>query len=238
MKSFNWKCPYCNQHATITDSSYSEQRHHISPTKKHGSLRLVTDYIICPNHSCKEIVVNAALEKENRLADNILMTGNISRSYSPMEEWQLRPSSSSIKFPDYIPKPIIEDYEESCLIVDLSPKASATLSRRCLQGMIRDFHDIKKKSLADEIKALPEKVNPTTWLAIDGIRKIGNIGAHMEKDINVIVDVEPKEAKKLIQLIELLIKDWYIFRHEREKQLAELIDIADEKTEEKKKSTD
>jgi hypothetical protein len=31
--------------------------------------------------------------------------------------------------------------------------------------------------------------------AIDHVRKIGNIGAHMEADINVIVEVEPKEAQ-------------------------------------------
>ena len=36
-----------------------------------------------------------------------------------------------------IPIPqLMDDYEEACAIVNLSPKASATLSRRCLQGMI------------------------------------------------------------------------------------------------------
>ena len=31
------------------------------------------------------------------------------------------------------------------------------------------------------------------WQAIDAVRSIGNIGAHMEKDINLIVDVDPEE---------------------------------------------
>jgi Domain of unknown function (DUF4145) len=31
--------------------------------------------------------------------------------------------------------------------------------------------------------ALEEKVDPQTWDAIDSVRKIGNIGAHMEADI-------------------------------------------------------
>lgn len=51
----------------------------------------------------------------------------------------IRPVSSAKQFPDYIPQAIKQDYEEACAIVYLSPKASATLSRRCLQGMIRDF---------------------------------------------------------------------------------------------------
>ena len=46
-----------------------------------------------------------------------------------------------------------------------------------------------------EIDAIKDKVDPLTWKSIDATRKIGNIGAHMEKDINLIVDVDPKEAR-------------------------------------------
>jgi hypothetical protein len=107
------------------------------------------------------------------------------------EEWLLRPSSLALVFPDYVPAPIRQDYEEACKIRNLSPKASATLSRRCLQGIIRDFKGIVKKRLVDEIDALRDEVDPDTWAAIDAVRQIGNIGAHMEKDINEIIDVEP-----------------------------------------------
>ena len=55
-----------------------------------------------------------------------------------------------------------------------------------------------------------------TWDAIDAVRKVGNIGAHIEKDINVIIDVEPREAELLIGLIEMLLKDWYVVREERQ----------------------
>jgi hypothetical protein len=50
--------------------------------------------------------------------------------------------------------------------------------------MIRDFWGIKKARLVDEIEAIAEKTDADTWAAIDSVRKIGNIGAHMEKDIN------------------------------------------------------
>jgi hypothetical protein len=42
---------------------------------------------------------------------------------------------------------------------------------------------------------------------------LGNIGAHMEADVNVIVDVEAGEAKLLIGLIETLVDEWYVARH-------------------------
>ena len=143
-----------------------------------------------------------------------------------LKEWSLVPPSSARAFPEYLPQPIREDYEEACLIKDLSPKASATLSRRCLQGMIRDFWEIKKARLKDEVDALEEKIDPLTWTAVDGVRKIGNIGAHMEKDINVIIDVEPEEAQKLIELIELLVKDWYVTRYQRQERLKSIAAVS------------
>jgi hypothetical protein len=138
----------------------------------------------------------------------------------------LIPPSSAKVFPDYVPEPIREDYVEACKISDLSLKASATLSRRCLQGMIRNFWGISKARLIDEIEAIEDKTDKLTWEAIDSVRKIGNIGAHMEKDINVIVDVDPEEAQLLIGLIELLVKDWYVTKHDREERLKAIAGIS------------
>ena len=135
-----------------------------------------------------------------------------------------------------IPKAIRDDYEEAYSIVNLSPKASATLSRRCLQGMIRDFWNIKKSKLADAINELQNKVTSSQWKAIDSVRKIGNIGAHMESDINTIVEVDSGEAEKLLKLIELLIDKWYITRHDEEQLFLEISNIADNKMSQKKSS--
>ncbi|HXC44108.1 MAG TPA: DUF4145 domain-containing protein [Candidatus Dormibacteraeota bacterium] len=115
------------------------------------------------------------------------------------------------------------------MIRDLSPKASATLSRRCLQGIIRGFWGVSKARLVDEIEAIKDKTDPLTWNAIDAVRKIGNIGAHMEKDINIIVDVDPDEAQLLIELIEILVKEWYIAKHQREESLNAIIKVRDAK---------
>jgi len=131
--------------------------------------------------------------------------------------------------PSYIPDPIVADYKEACLIAELSPKASATLARRCLQGMIRDFWGVRKNRLVDEIDAIKDKIDALAWNAIDSLRKMGNIGAHMEKDINVIIDVDPDEAKLLIHLIETLVDDWYVTRHERTSRMEQLVETAKSK---------
>jgi hypothetical protein len=104
--------------------------------------------------------------------------------------------------------------------------------------MIRDFAGISKARLIDEIAELrkqiegdkaPKGVSPESVEAIDHVRTIGNIGAHMEKDINVIIDVDPGEAQALIELIEMLFDEWYVARKKREERLSGIQKIAADK---------
>ncbi len=220
MEPFNWVCPYCNHAAVVNPFNSTWREFNFSNNNKYGEHQIGFEIIVCPNEGCREFCLNVHL--------------------TPIKEpenyriWNLVPPSAAKVFPAYIPNAIIKDYEEACLIVDKSPKASATLSRRCLQGMIRDYWGMKKGRLVDEIEAIKEKVEPDVWDAIDAVRTVGNIGAHMEKDINVIVEVEPGEAEQLIALIEMLIREWYIARHERRVRLEEIKKIAVKKEEAKK----
>lgn len=91
-----------------------------------------------------------------------------------------------------------------------------------------------KPNLKQEIDAIEDKVDPTTWKAIDTVRTVGNIGAHMERDIDLIIDVEPNEAKLLISLIETLLRDWYVERHEREQRMSQIAALAEKKEQQRK----
>ena len=188
-----------------------------------------TTFIVCPNPQCKKYTLDVRLyqsEYDSARGEEVL--GEM------LKRWRLVPPSNAKVFPDYIPKPLIDDYTEACLIKENSPKASATLARRCLQGIIRDYWGVKPGRLVDEIEAIKDKTDHLTWEAIDAVRKVGNIGAHMEKDINLIVEVEPNEAELLINLIETLFTDWYINRDERKKRLQSIVAIGTKKSEEKK----
>ena len=226
-----WTCPYCNRIATITDPDYRELDNAFYTHE--GTIMLKVLVVNCPNSECNKYTMTAALHNATVKA-NALGARNVIPSLDPIQTWNMIPQSFAQQFPNYIPKAIIEDYEEACLIQDLSPKASATLSRRCLQGIIRDFWEVEAGNLFAEINAIQCKVDPQTWQAIDGLRSIGNIGAHMEKDINFIIDVEPNEAKALIRLIEIIIKESYVVKYEREKVIANVTAIADQKNTEKK----
>jgi Domain of unknown function (DUF4145) len=155
-----------------------------------------------------------------------------------VDYWELLPASSAKPPPDYIPEALRRDCEEACAIRDLSPKASATITRRCIQRIIRDFCHITEKRLIDEIKELrrlvdagqaPAGAQADTVDAIDHVRQIGNIGAHMQADVNVIIDVDPDEAQVLIELAEMLFEEWCVAREIRAQRIARLAAIAGEK---------
>lgn len=177
----------------------------------HGRIKI--DYHRCP--ICKKFTISGTSVDGYELP-------NFSFSYPPI---------SAENVPSCIPDPIRNGYLEACAIVNLSPKASATLSRRCLQGMIRDFWGIHEKTLFQEISALEGKVPADQWRVIDGLRRLGNIGAHMESAIDTIVDIDAQEAEKLLKLIMLLFRDWYVQRQERESLYKDIIEIDEEKQE-------
>jgi hypothetical protein len=79
------------------------------------------------------------------------------------------------------------------------------------------------------VDKLPPGVTHESINGIDHVRGIGNIGAHMEKDINIIVDVDPDEAAVLIELAETLLEEWYVERHNRQERFKKLEVIAAQK---------
>lgn len=232
-----WVCPFCNFSQIIGEDS--QQRDQVSIDLEGGlpsQTRFVTQAYACTNPDCRRISLSLDLY-------GFVNYGQGSRQRKYLTH-TLLPRSSSKPQPEYIPYALREDYDEACAIRDLSPKAAATLVRRCLQGMIRDFCKIDdKRTLADEIKALkalvdegraPSGVTAESVEAIDHVRGIGNIGAHMEKDIDLIVDVDPNEAQVLIELVEMLFAEWYVARHHRQERLGRLKDIAETKQEARK----
>lgn len=229
MSSQNFTCPYCNRPTTITDpNEYTNWQRILIEDSAKGKVGVTIKAITCPNSECNQLYLKIFFTN----AENSQSTKWNWKPTKIFKEWQLLPESNAKVLPDYIPSPIVEDYKEACRIRDLSPKASATLSRRCLQGMIRNFWGITRRTLKEEIDVIEDNVDKDTWESIEAVRKVGKVGAHMEKDINLIVDVEPEEAQLLIGLIEQLIDDWYVTREtrkDRTKALKELVQSKEEK---------
>jgi len=116
--------------------------------------------------------------------------------------------------PQEVPANIAEDYREACQVFPFSAKASAALSRRCLQNLLRDAAKVKPSDLSNEIQEVIDggKLPSQLSISIDAIRNIGNFAAHpmKSKSTGEIVDVESEEAEWNLDVLESLFDFYYV----------------------------
>ena len=99
-----------------------------------------------------------------------------------------------------MPSEFVTDYEEALAVLPVSPKASAALSRRVLQSIIKD-QGYYGRSLARQIDKLlaenrSDKVLPTSVRAnVDVVRNLGNFAAHAITD-DTTLQVIPGEPRR------------------------------------------
>ncbi len=137
-------------------------------------------------------------------------------SFSTVHERRLvRPRQASRPpAPSTVPDSIAVDYTEAALVAQDSPKASAALSRRCLQNILREKAGVKPSSLANEINEVLDSGALPSYISdeIDSVRNIGNVAAHPIKSKNTgeIVPVESGEAEWNLNVIESLFDFYYV----------------------------
>lgn len=112
-----------------------------------------------------------------------------------------------------VTEPYQKDFLEACLVLGDSPKASAALSRRYLQALLKDKGGAKKKDLADQIDEVVAMGVPSHISEdLHAVRNIGNFAAHTMKSTNTgeIVDVEVGEAEWNLDVLESLFDFYFV----------------------------
>lgn len=198
------KCPHCQ----VEVNEDFEEKY----IGKYGNTFYSLFYMRCPNKKCdKPIVLIGYTANAIRRADN-----SFSVKYASSCEYkQLFPlGSGRIPAAPEVEPQFAEDYNEACLVLQFSPKASAALSRRCLQNIIRMKEGIKGRNLKMEIDKLIATNKLPSYISdsLELIRGFGNIAAHgMEDQISgEILDVEPNEAEFLLDVLELLFDLYFV----------------------------
>ncbi len=110
MKPFSWKCPYCNQNATIGGRDVHETSSTFTIDNAEGPRELYSFFIVCPNEDCKKYTLSTLLFETKRNTRFEWETGNL------IKRFDLIPNSNAKVFPEYVPKAIIEDYQEAVSI--------------------------------------------------------------------------------------------------------------------------
>jgi len=126
----------------------------------------------------------------------------------------LYPRSTARPVPTDVPEPFRGDYLEASAVLGDSPKASAALSRRNLQHILREEAKVKHADLSAEIDEILKRGTLPSHLAdaIDAIRQIGNFAAHPIKSqtSGAVVEVEPGEAEWLLDVLDSAFDFWFV----------------------------
>ncbi|MDT3778428.1 DUF4145 domain-containing protein [Nitrospira sp. MA-1] len=127
-----------------------------------------------------------------------------------------------------VPERFKNEYVEACAVQEISPKASAALSRRLLQDILHNHFNLKARSLDKEIDLFLELPGVPQALSsqVDAVRNIGNFAAHPLKDSSTgeIIDVEPGEAEWLIGTIEAMF-DFVFVQPKRLEELRKRLNV-------------
>lgn len=225
--TFNWTCPTCGRHTTVTEPNYSHGSLDVycRATVKGLAIQVSAMLIECPNQQCKAqsfsisalhgpVITNPRNGVQEVSPDAARPVGIGNFRFLPVTAQPLS---------GYVPRHVLADYNEAYLIKSLSPKASATLARRALQGMVRDFFALPKlPSLHAELQAIQSHCDEPLFEAIMAVKSVGNIGAHPERDVSLMVEVEPDEPETLLNLIHLLDQEWYVARADRQQRIEKM----------------
>lgn len=162
---------------------------------------------ICP--ACERMTV--ALVKALKLVEY----GGGVLGYNPLSKTYVRPKGvARAPVPVEVPSEIAALFFEAVAVFPESASASAALSRRCLQQVLRDYAKVKAQDLSREIDELLQRNTLPSHLAesIDAVRHIGNFAAHPIKSqvSGQILEVEPGEAEWTIEVLEMLFDFYFV----------------------------
>lgn len=214
----SWTCPHCGTVATLqtVDVKNGKGVAVVGTAAKDEGISIHWSAVKCPRKTCGQFSLDLAAFYGNWSANQYgdKSVGEDVKRPVGIGNFRFEPRVGT-PLSVHAPTVVKDDYEEAYLIKDLSPKAAATLCRRALQGMIRDFYGVRKPTLHAELEEIRQKCDAELFDAMMGLKGIGNIGAHPEKDISLIVDVEEGEVETLLELLRILDKEWYVARASR-----------------------
>ena len=206
------RCPYCGVafHKQPLTVAY------LGDVKNYGSVfavgRLDGDHVWAESQRCPQCTELIAWLV---YSTGIVPTGN--NMHGPAGNMATRfvhPKSANRSAPPEVPSKYAEDFREASLILEDSPKASAALSRRCLQLVLRERAGVNGKNLYEEIEAfISEKTLPSHISeALHNLRQMGNVASHpmRNQDTGLILPIEPGEAEWCLDIVEELFDFYFI----------------------------
>ena len=179
------------------------------------------EWMQCANAKCRQIVVQA-------YEQHVFWAGGIGTG--PSQKWFAVPRRASGRqvHPSVLSsdKDLAQLYSEASLILDISPRASAVLSRRVLADLLKKYADRNEYGLAARIDRFNEDLSHPSGLRdnLHYLREIGDFAAHAQEDDQAnIVHVEREEAEWALDIVDRLF-DYFVVTPARDAALRAKMD--------------
>lgn len=191
------KCPH-NCGVTYDSSQSLAYNAHLNATASVSAIRVRV--WVCP-----------ACAGHNFTVDKRSNTGGAALIESKYNVLATYPRSGRVPPPE-VPDSIARDYREAALVLDDSPRASAVLSRRALQAILKSQLGATGGDLAKQIDSVENELPPTLKDSLTALRHMGNFAAHEKLDVNNgdIIEVDRDEAEWALEVVESLFEHVYI----------------------------
>ena len=159
------ECPHCGLQVTVDFEAFRPNP--VYPKLNSRDARIYIEQGRCPSRKCLGLIVRTVAEagEESSTVKCII------------------PPVNEVTFPGSLSPGILSQYKKAKKILPIDQNASAVMSRRCLQMLLREYFHIERGSLYCEMQELINKGKLPSYLAhdLDRVREIGNLGAHPEK---------------------------------------------------------
>lgn len=209
------RCPHCGTVVKFTALYPAGSTHTKVRLNTRAQVAELT-WLECP--ACQRPIINLAVATTDKATEGPPVRGpeSINRVV-----W---PSSQAPFVPPEVPDHIKKDYLEAAETLPISPNASAALSRRCLQAVLREAGGADAFKLSTQIDQVRGQLPSQVAESLDYVREVGNLAAHPQKDegSGQIVNAERGEADVNLHVLATLFDEFYVkpARHEaRRKEL-------------------
>ena len=106
------------------------------------------------------------------------------------------------------------DYGDATATLPVSAQASAALSRRIIQHVLREVGSYTARDLSKQIEAFVADIETPSQISenLDYLREIGNFAAHPMKSTHTgeVMPVEPGEADWALEMVDSLFDFYYV----------------------------
>lgn len=148
-----------------------------------------------------------------RLAVSVeTLTAAVRGKWVSDEEFVVWPRQSERPVPPAVPRDMASDYKAAALLLGLHAGASAALSRRCLQAVLRHTTGDDLPTLSEQVRAAAPRLPPDIGRRLSAVMAVGKFPANPSKDADPgrIVDAEPGEAEWNLNVLDLLFDHHYV----------------------------